>query len=338
MERGISRRSALRWGATTAAMLAATSACGAGSDGAAPAGSATAEPGALPVTIDHAYGSTTITAPPQRVAVVGIGDQDSVLALGVTPVLVPVWTGSTDTGIGEWARPLVHGDPVPLPHATTDFSVEQVAAAAPDLILAVNNAISQQRYRSLSAIAPTVLHAAGQTDWALPWQHVTARVGRALGRPLRAEQLIASAQETVARAKAAHPEFEGRTAAMVIRWKDGKLRAFAPAAARYQVLGGLGFRPPPALAERFAGGALNTELAAENFHLLDADVLVFDNWDRDRAQIENEPAFAALPAVRGRRLVGLDAVTSDAVSMPNPVTIPFVTGDLATRLAAVLQH
>ncbi|BDH56498.1 ABC transporter substrate-binding protein [Tsukamurella sp. PLM1] len=259
--------------------------------------------------------------------------------MGITPVLAPVWTGSTDTGVGEWARGLVRGDaPAPLPNATGDFSVETVATTHPDLILAINNAITEDEYRRLSGIAPTVLHAPGQTDWALPWQDVTRRVGQAVGRAARADALVADAEATVARAKAEHPEFGGRTAVLVIRWKDGKLRAFGPDAARFQVLGGLGFTPPAALTDRFAGGKLNTELSAENFHLLDADVLVFDNWDRDRALIENEPAFAALPVVRDKRLVGLDAVVSDALSMPNPVTIPFVTDDLVRKLTGVLTR
>lgn len=343
MDASIDRRTALRLGFTSLATVAGATlvaACGTGGDEGAATSSASAgaEPGAFPVTIAHLHGATTLTAPPQRVAVVGIGDQDSLLALGITPVLVPVWTGSTDTGVGRWSQDLVHGAPTPLPNATSAFSLEQVAAARPDLILAVNNAITADRYQQLSGIAPTVLHAAGQTDWALPWQDVTRRVGQAVGRPKQAEELITGAEATVAKAKAANPAFAGKTAVLVIRWKDGKLRAFGPDAARFQILRGLGFTPPTALAGRFAGGALNTELSAENFHLLDADVLVFDNWERDRAQVEGEPAFASLPAVAQKRLVGLDPVVSDALSMPNPVTIPYVTNDIVGRLAAVLTR
>lgn len=343
MAASMDRRTALRLGFTslaTAGAAAFVAACGSTGDGKpAPSSSATgAEPGAFPVTIPHVHGATTIKEAPQRVAVVGIGDQDSLLALGITPVLVPVWTGSTETGVGRWSQDLVHGAPTPLPNATSAFSLEQVAAARPDLILAVNNAITAERYQQLSGIAPTVLHAAGQTDWALPWQDVTRRVGQAVGRAKRAEELIASAEATVAKAKAANPVFEGKTGVLVIRWKDGKLRAFGPESARFQVLRGLGLVPPAALADRFAGGKLNTELSAENFPLLDADVLVFDNWERDRAQVENEPAFASLPVVAQKRLVGLDAVVSDALSMPNPVTIPYLTNDIVGRLAAVLTR
>ena len=68
-----------------------------------------AEANAFPVTIDHKFGSTTIEQAPSRIAAVGIGDADVLLSLGLTPVLVPVWKGSTDDGIGVWADSAVQG-------------------------------------------------------------------------------------------------------------------------------------------------------------------------------------------------------------------------------------
>ena len=45
-----------------------------------------AEADAFPVTIEHAFGSTTIKYEPKRVATLGWSDQDHVAALGVVPV------------------------------------------------------------------------------------------------------------------------------------------------------------------------------------------------------------------------------------------------------------
>ena len=47
------------------------------------ASSTEAEADAFPVTIEHAFGSTTIEQEPTRVATLGWGDQDHVAALGV---------------------------------------------------------------------------------------------------------------------------------------------------------------------------------------------------------------------------------------------------------------
>ena len=45
-----------------------------------------AEESAFPVTIEHKWGSTTIESAPERVVVVGLREQDALLALGIVPV------------------------------------------------------------------------------------------------------------------------------------------------------------------------------------------------------------------------------------------------------------
>ncbi|MGE2767372.1 hypothetical protein ACQGAO_01395 [Rhodococcus sp. 1.20] len=62
-----------------------------------------AEAGALPVTVDHAYGSTTIETEPQRIVTIGWNSQDSVLALGKTPVAMESFSGAgLENGILPW--------------------------------------------------------------------------------------------------------------------------------------------------------------------------------------------------------------------------------------------
>ncbi|MFG1781904.1 iron-siderophore ABC transporter substrate-binding protein [Rhodococcus oryzae] len=297
-------------------------------------GGAGAEPGALPVTLEHAYGSTTISETPQRVAAVGIGDTDVLLSLGITPVLVPAWKGSVDTGIGAWAEPNLDGAAAPpvLANAVADFDIEAVAAAAPDLILAVNNAIDEDEYRKLSAIAPTVLHAPDQTDWMLPWQDVTTRIGAAVGRPQAAAERITSVEDTFGAARAENPQFAGKSAILVRAMPNDTFRVYSPTSARGQMLTELGFTMPAQLRDRF-GEALYTDVSAENLPLLEADLLVMDNYDASSERLKAMPTFTALDVVRGGRMVGLDAVTSDAVSMPNPLTIPFVVDDLLERVS-----
>lgn len=292
------------------------------------------EPNAFPVTIDHKFGSTTIDRAPQRIAAVGIGDADVLLSLGLTPVLVPVWKGSTDDGIGVWADSSVTGaEPTPLANATTEFDIETILASAPDVIIAVNNAIDEELYAQLSAIAPTVLHAADQTDWVLPWQEVTTRIGTAVGLAARAGEDVREIEELIVRTRTENPQFEGKTAVLVIRWSDGMLRAFSPEAARSQLLTQLGFAAPAGLRDRFAG-KLNYEIAAENYDILECDYLVFDNYDKSRADMEAQATFTSLEVVESGRLIALDPIVSDAVSMPNPLTIPFVLDDLVAKINA----
>lgn len=62
---------------------------------AAPAATAaeTATEGSFPVTIEHKHGSTTILQAPERVVLVGLNEQDAMLALGVVPVASSEWYG-----------------------------------------------------------------------------------------------------------------------------------------------------------------------------------------------------------------------------------------------------
>jgi len=330
----LSRRTVLRLGFVTVTGLAAGCAGGA-PDTPATEPTTSAEPGALPVTLDHAFGSTTVSAPPSRVAVVGLGDADVLLALGVVPVLVPVWNGSVDDGVGSWARPHLAGAaPIPLANATTDFDLEPIAAATPELIVAVNNAIEEDVYRKLSAIAPTVLHAPGQTDWALPWKDVTTRIGSAVGLPARAAAEIREIEGLFATTRAENPRFAERTAALVRVLDGGVLRVFSPDSGRGQLLTEMGFQPVAGVAGTFGDG-FYVDVSPENTALVDGDLLVVDNYEAAKPRLDALPTFAALPVVREGRMIGLDPVTSDAVSMPNPLTIPFVIGELLGRIRQV---
>jgi len=330
----LSRRTVLRLGFVTVTGLAAGCAGGA-PDTPATEPTTSAEPGALPVTLDHAFGSTTVSAPPSRVAVVGLGDADVLLALGVVPVLVPVWNGSVDDGVGSWARPHLAGAaPIPLANATTDFDLEPIAAATPELIVAVNNAIEEDVYRKLSAIAPTVLHAPGQTDWALPWKDVTTRIGSAVGLPARAAAEIREIEGLFATTRAENPRFAERTAALVRVLDGGVLRVFSPDSGRGQLLTEMGFQPVAGVAGTFGDG-FYVDVSPENTALVDGDLLVVDNYEAAKPRLDALPTFAALPVVREGRMIGLDRVTSDAVSMPNPLTIPFVIGELLGRIRQV---
>src|SRR3954463_10628242 len=144
-----------------AAMLCGLLLLGCGSDEdttSAPAATPSkAEPGAFPVTIEHKYGSTTIRAEPERVVVVGLREQDALLALGVVPVATTEWYGKHPGAIFPWAEEALGDAPKPEVLSFTDgIQVERVAAQRPDLILAVYSGLDKKDYDTLSKIAPTV--------------------------------------------------------------------------------------------------------------------------------------------------------------------------------------
>ena len=114
----------------------------------APAGAAApAEQGAFPVTIDHKHGSTTIEQAPERVAVVGLREQDPLLALGIVPVATTEWFGDHPGAIFPWAKDELGDAAVPTVLTSEDgIEIEKVAAQRPDLIVGVYSGITKKEY------------------------------------------------------------------------------------------------------------------------------------------------------------------------------------------------
>lgn len=166
-------------------ILAAALLVGCGSDeGADGGGSAasTAGDGAFPVTIAHKYGSTTIEQPPKRVVVVGLREQDTLLAMGITPVAVTKFFDGTGA-IRSWAKPKLGDAKPPVEVDPSDgVQIERVAAQRPDLIIGMFSAMTKDEYEKLSKIAPTVAQPKGKPDYGEDWAAETVQVGRAVGK------------------------------------------------------------------------------------------------------------------------------------------------------------
>lgn len=55
------------------------------------------------MSITHTFGTTRIAAPPERVLSLGLTEQDSILALAVTPIAVRYAVGDESDVIFPWA-------------------------------------------------------------------------------------------------------------------------------------------------------------------------------------------------------------------------------------------
>ncbi|RYE54814.1 MAG: iron-siderophore ABC transporter substrate-binding protein, partial [Rhizobiaceae bacterium] len=144
----------------------------------------------FPVTIEHAFGATTIELAPERIVTWGWGNHDALLALGVVPVAMPFSTyGGGDNGLHPWVEQKLNelgaATPIQLPDSS-EIPYEQIAAAKPDVIVAVFSGIDRAQYDRLSQIAPTVAYP-GEA-WSTPWQEVTTTIGTIVGKSAEAEQ------------------------------------------------------------------------------------------------------------------------------------------------------
>jgi iron complex transport system substrate-binding protein len=304
-----------------AVLLAACGGTGEPSTGAPPAAAAEGA-GAFPVTITHAFGTTTIAAPPQRIVAVGYNEADFVLALGAQPVGVRDFIGSFDEDTRAWVRDLMTG-PAPEEVGGTEIDFERIAALRPDLIMGVYAFLEQADYDKLSRIAPTVAHpsAAGTTTW----QEQTRITGQALGKTAEAEQLVADVEKRFADAAAAHPAFAGKTIAVGLGEETAGTYVLEPTDLRARFFTDLGFE----------GAAETGEIGQERFGLLDQDVLVMMGVEKD-AMLAN-PVFAQLAVVREGRTFYAGSFASEfsgALGFGSPLSLPYALDIAVPALAA----
>src|SRR6478609_11749739 len=198
--------------AATALSLSLTlslSACGGDAGGDPATHEAPAGTDAFPVTIEHAYGESTIEGKPERVATVAWANHEVPLALGVVPVGFSKATWGDDDGDGvlPWVEDKLTalGAKTPVLFDETDgIDFEAVADTRPDVILAAYSGITQEEYDTLSKIAPVVAYP--DVAWGTSVDDMVLLESKALGLAEEGEQLVADLDDQVAESYAAHPQ------------------------------------------------------------------------------------------------------------------------------------
>ncbi len=318
-------------------LLAALTASACGSEkessGGGTSAAAKAEPSAFPGTIEHKYGSTTIERPPKRVVVIGLREQDALLALGVVPVATTEWYGKKPGAIFEWARDEL-GDaerPVVLDD-TNGVQLEKVAAQRPDLIIAVYSGLKKGEYDQLSKMAPVVAQPEGEPDWGSSWQEETLITGKAIGRPEAARELVAKTEKLVADTAAEHPEFKGQTAANVSDYQG--VFVYGRYDVRTRMLEDLGFEFPDELSKA-TKGSFGGQLPEEKLDLLDVGALLWFADPGPAAELGRNSVYGKLAVHTEGRDVFISEKDRvyDATSFVTVLSMPTLMDELVPRLA-----
>ena len=309
-------------------------ACGSSDDG-SEATAGQAEAGAFPVTIDHKHGSTTIESAPRRVVVVGLREQDALLALGVVPVATTEWYGKHPGAIFPWAKDELGDGELPAVLSQTDgVEIEQVAAQRPDLILAIYSGLTKKEYDTLSKIAPVVAQPKGEVDYGSSWQEETLITGKAVGKPGQARRLVQNTERLIADAAAEHPEFNGQTAAQVDDYQGTFV--YGPQDVRSRMLEELGFTYPTELRSAFSD-EFGGKLSDEKVDALDVGVLVwFAEGERTVKELKTAPVYSKLAVRKQGRDVFIRAKDRvyEVSSFPSVLSMPTLLEELVPRLAA----
>lgn len=276
----------------------------------------------------HKYGETMVQATPRRVASLDFGGGDDLLALGVQPVALRLWTGEGARGVTPWAEALLSSQPVLLQGAP-DF--ERIAATRPDVILAFWSGITPTDYAKLSRIAPVIATPQGQGDFDLPWEARARLAARALGREAAAEARITALQGRLRAIAARHPHWQGKTVSLAFDW-DGTPGAFLAHDVRARPLAQLGFVTPPAIMARAAPGAFMVSLSPEDLGPLEADLLLWIGSDAPPRQ----PMRRFLAAHREGREIVASAELSAALSWSSLLSLPRALDLLLPQIEAAL--
>ena len=294
-----------------------------------------AEPGALPVTIEHKYGSTTISTQPSRVAAMGVGDGDTLLALGITPTTIAPFADPTQRSAPWNAELLGDAKPEILPNVSAEFGaqISKALSTNPQLVTAVGAAPTREQYDTLSRAVPTIVRPAQYQDWQVPWDVQTTEIGKAVGLPDAASKKIAESKKHVADLVAQHPELKGKTGVVVTGSTDGGVSIYGPGDGRAQMLADYGLSFPESLKPTITSGFYGS-ISAERLDMLNAaDVVVTVDWSGANAKLKADPTWNRQAYVTQGRTVYLDQQVGSAMSVPTVLTVPWVADQAVAPIA-----
>lgn len=327
--------------ALAAAALALAACSGGGSDDAGPTDTSSA--GDAPVVVEHAFGETEVPADPHSVVTLGWGSADAALALGVVPTAMEEQAyGGDDNGVLPWIKEKITdlgGDmPTMLPSSAEEPPYEEIAAASPDLILAVYSGITAEQYDLLSEIAPVVAYP--DEAWSTPWRDVVTIVGEALGKSDQAEAVLSDIDDTLAEAAADHPEFADLSIAAT--WDvAGTFYVYRPADPRVGFLNDLGFTNAPAVTDLASGDeTFYYTLSYERLSELSSDVLVsFADTPEQEQEFLDQPYAQTIPAVKAGAVASITGVELvAAVSPPTALSLTWGLDDYLEALSAAAAN
>ncbi|MFE4452362.1 iron-siderophore ABC transporter substrate-binding protein [Streptomyces sp. NPDC056796] len=329
--------------AVAAALLVGLTACG-GESGSGKDEGGKAGSGAFPVTIEHALGTTTVPARPERVATVNWANHEVPLALGVVPVGMAAANFGDDDGDGvlPWVtdklKELDAKTPV-LFDETDGIDFEAVADTKPDVILASYSGLTEQDYATLSDIAPVVAYP--EAAWATPWREIIQMNSKALGLADEGEKLIARVEGDIRKTADKYPQLKGKSAMFMTHVDPNDVSEvgfYTAHDTRTLFFEDLGLKIPGSIAEASKGtDKFALTKSAEQIDAFD-DVDIITGYGDDKGELletlRKDPLLSKIPAVkRGSVYLLPGSAPLATAANPTPLSISWVLEDYVAELA-----
>ncbi|MFV2172672.1 iron-siderophore ABC transporter substrate-binding protein [Actinomadura sp. LOL_016] len=330
----------LRVLAAAAVLLATVAGCGDSSE--TTEQSAGGGSGAFPVTIEHALGTTTIEAKPERVATVNWANHEVPLALGVVPVGMAAADFGDDNGDGvlPWVdkkltelkaeRPVLFDE-------TDGIDFEAVANTEPDVILAGYSGLTKEDYETLSEIAPVVAYP--DAPWATPWREVIRTNSKAIGLAAEGEELIKGLEGDISTAVAKYPQLKGKSAMFMTHMDPNDVSEvgfYTTHDTRTLFFEDLGMTTPGSIAEASKGtDKFSLTRSSEQIDMFDdVDIVIGYGDDKLLKQISDDPLLSKVPAIeRGSVYLMSGTTPAGTAANPTPLAISWVLEDYVKALA-----
>lgn len=340
----LTRAAFLKLSAATA-LTSVLAACSTGSN--APSSTSKASGGSY--TVEHAFGSTTFDAVPEKIAVVEPWkNPDVLLALGVVPAGTPyVSWGENANRSTDWfdAKLAELGGEEPTRYDETDGpNYEALAALEPDVIFSPYGDMTQEVYDKLSGIAPVIPAPVGVGAYETSWQQCVEMAGKMLQREEDATALIQEVEAKLADAVAQHPILEG--ASSISGYFDTAANTFGVYTSedsRPQFFTSLGMVNAPYITEHegSAEGVYMT-LSSEVLDQVEADVVwAWVNSAEEAESVRSNELFAQLPALKNNAVVfEADKQRGLALSAASPLSVVWVVEEttLLDELATAVEN
>ncbi|MBE6474648.1 MAG: iron-siderophore ABC transporter substrate-binding protein [Actinomyces succiniciruminis] len=330
-----------------AAILAA---CGSDSSGGtststASAGAA-AQTTAEEITVEHAFGTTTIPAGASRFTAVAWGNHDVALALDVMPagLSAQTWGVEDDSGMLEWTKQKVDelvaaGAAQPVLFDDTDgYDYEAIAATAPDVILAAYSGLSQEDYDTLSQIAPTVAYPG--VPWGTKWREMIRLDSQAMGLGEQGDALIADLEQQIADAVGQYPQIAGKSAAFFYMSESdtSTIGFYTTADPRTAFMTDLGMTIPASVqtVSDADPAIFYSDVSSENAdQVADVDVMIMYGEESDLATLQADALVGTIPAIKNGAVAFVGNGTPlSASTNPGPLSIPWGIEEYVALIAA----
>lgn len=295
-----------------------------------------------PIVIEHALGKTTIPSKPKRVVTVQWANHDVALALGVVPVGFSAanFGVQDDSGLLPWTVAKLKELGVTAPNVFRDtdgLDFEAISDAQPDVILAAYSGITQEDYKLLSQIAPTVAYP--KAAWATTWREQVTLNAAGMGMTAEGEQLIKDTETSVQKKLSAYPQIKDKKVVWVnFRANDlSKLHIYTPIDSRVAFLHELGLVYPQEVTAQITNPtSYSLSLSAENAEVLaNADLIVGYGDDELYQVLKADKLLGKIPAIERGSVAFIDSSSPIvAAGTPNPLSIAYTIDEYLKLIGA----